>query len=199
MIYFFYTNYTGILILLWLQQQHNRAMFTSPSQVNRQGSNGGPQAQPGAQQGWPCPPSSSSYLETWAAPQAGNFIPPRTHTHTHTHYKRNITLLNLLSFPVYSGCLSWGLFTFNKIEYESFKVPHCYCLSFTSCMQSDTIPRNNRMGVWEIFCTSEKGMLKRPFCGNRLAKGCTHIFSFFAKALVLKLQFLTGDFHILLI
>lgn len=121
------------------------------------------------------------------------------HTHTHTHYKRNITLLNLLSFPVYSGCLSWGLFTFNKIEYESFKVPHCYCLSFTSCMQSDTIPRNNRMGVWEIFCTSEKGMLKRPFCGNRLAKGCTHIFSFFAKALVLKLQFLTGDFHILLI
>lgn len=49
------------------------------------------------------------------------------HTYTHTHYKRNITLLNLLSFPVYSGCVSWGLFTFNKIEYE--RVLKCHIVT----------------------------------------------------------------------
>lgn len=56
-------------------------------------------------------------------------------------------LLNLLHCPVYSGCVTWALYTFNKIEYDSFIVPHRYCLSFRSCMQSDTVPKKTG---WEF-------------------------------------------------
>lgn len=56
-------------------------------------------------------------------------------------------LLHLLHFPVYLGCIIWALYTLNKIEYASFIVPHCYCLSFRSCMQSGTAPKKTG---WEF-------------------------------------------------
>lgn len=55
------------------------------------------------------------------------------------------------------------------------------------------------MGAWKIFCMLKKGMLKRPCYGYRSAKGHTHLFFFFAKTLVLKFQFCSGDFLIVVI
>lgn len=107
-------------------------------------------------------------------------------------------LLHLLHIPVYSGCIIWALYNFNKTEYASFMVPHCYCLSFRiACSLALFLKKQD--GSLEIFCMLRKGMLKRPCCGYRSAKGHTHLFFFVAKTLVLKFQFCSGDFFIVLI
>lgn len=189
------------LILLSSDQQHSSAIPNVPITNKQRSSSGGPQAQPGAQQDrwWLVLPSKQQliYLDLYTVLQVGQCF--LLLFAFYTHHKRNVTLLNVLNFSVCWGCVTWELFTFNKIENESFIAPHCYFLCFMSCMQSDRDPRN-RMEPGKYFACQGKECWKGCAGITDHPKG-THIsFSFFlAETLVLKLQFLRGDFLILVI
>lgn len=185
------------LIMLSSDQQHSSAIPNVPI-TNKAAAVvvPKPNQEPGD---WSCLLRSSSliHLDLYTVLQVGHCF--LLLFAFYTHHKRNVTLLNVLNFSVRWGCVTWELFTFNKIENESFIVPHCYFLCFMSCMQSDRDPRN-RMEPGKYFACQGKECWKGCAGITDHPKG-THIsFSFFlAEILVLKLRFLRGDFLILVI